>query len=806
MSNAKLENLSEQERTAVLEILNQITKTGSSSKLDNILNEDWDEVPVDIHTFLHDKRYLGNALYDNEQRFTIFPYWESKLEEIFPDNISTRYNTIILTGAIGLGKSTIAVICLLYLLYRLLCLKDPYLYYGLQPIDKITISFLNITIENSRGVALDKMNQMILSSEWFMSHGEMKGISNLEYIPNKHIELIAASSNNQIIGRAVFCLDGNTIISTVDGDKQIKDLENTIIQVYCINEFGDVVLSEPCEIKQTAKTSDIYEIELEDGTILRCTSNHKFMLKDGSYKEAQYLIELDDLKALHGNIKIKSINRVKLESAIPVYDVVDSKPYHNFLVKTNLKYIVSHNCSFEDEVNFSANTTDVEKMKKKMKSLISQVDARMKSRFMRGTYLPTLNIIASSKNSDQSFLDEYINAKKKNESKTTLIVDEPQWVVDSRKDSDTKFFVAVGNKFLANELLPLDASEALVEEYRAKGYTILRVPIGYYENFLDNIDGALTDIAGISTASSLKYISGIRWNEIKTNSYKNPFIKEIIEVGNGKDDFSQYSDFFDLSAVPSAVKRKPLFIHLDMSKTGDKTGISGVYIIGKKPSVENVDSSRELFYQVAFSVSIKAPKGREISFDKNRTFIRWLRSQGFNIRGISADTYQSAQIMQQLTADNFNVSTISVDRVDRNTRQCLPYAYLKSTIYERRLVVYDNCPFLTEEVLGLERESDGSIEHPEHGTMGSKDSIDAVCGALWNASQHAEEYGYEYGENVELFTEFNSESDTNEIAEFELQLISRNKAHTEHTEGYEQFGINPPEDFEMGVSEGVFIW
>ena len=295
MSNAKLENLSEQERTAVLEILNQITKTGSSSKWDNILNEDWDEIPVDIHTFLHDKRYLGNALYDNEQRFTIFPYWESKLEEIFPDNISTRYNTIILTGAIGLGKSTIAVICLLYLLYRLLCLKDPYLYYGLQPIDKISVSFMNITLENARGVSGDKMNQMILSSEWFMSHGTMKGTSNLEYVPNKHIEIIYGSSNNQIIGRALFCLDGNTIISTVDGDKQIKDLENTITQVYCIDEFGDVVLSEPCEIKQTAETSDIYEIELEDGTILKCTPNHRFMLKDGSYKEAQCLTEEDEL-------------------------------------------------------------------------------------------------------------------------------------------------------------------------------------------------------------------------------------------------------------------------------------------------------------------------------------------------------------------------------------------------------------------------------------------------------------------------------------------------------------------------------
>ena len=73
-------------------------------------------------------------------------------------------NTLIFTGAIGLGKSTIAVICLLYLLYRLLCLKDPYLFYGLQPIDKITVSFLNITIENAKGVGGDKLNQMIMSS------------------------------------------------------------------------------------------------------------------------------------------------------------------------------------------------------------------------------------------------------------------------------------------------------------------------------------------------------------------------------------------------------------------------------------------------------------------------------------------------------------------------------------------------------------------------------------------------------------------------------------------------------------------
>ena len=241
--------------------------------------------------------------------------------------------------------------------------------------------------------------------------------------------------------------------------------------------------------------------------------------------------------------------------------------------------------------------------------MISQVDARMKSRFMRGTYLPTLNIIASSKNSEQSFLEDYIKSKKENESKNTLIVDEPQWVVDDRKDSPIKFWVAVGNKFLANEVLPLDAPDILVEEYRAKGYSMLHVPIGYRENFVENLDGALQDIAGIATASSLKYISGMRWNECINEEIKNPFRKEVIEVGDARDDKSQYSDYFDLDLIPSDLKTRPLYIHLDMSVSGDKTGIAGTWIKRKVIAQEGEAQSKSLFYRAAFSVAVKAPKG-----------------------------------------------------------------------------------------------------------------------------------------------------------------------------------------------------
>ena len=662
-SNDILKELNNEEREYVLSVLKEISTEGKSDKYTELLNADYSEYPVDINTFMHDRKYLGNALYNAEGKFTVFPYWEKKLNEIFPTPTTTAYNTVVLTGAIGLGKSTIAVICLLYMLYRLLCLKDPYIYYGLQPIDKISISLVNITLDNAKGVALDKMNQMILSSDWFMSHGKMTGISNLIYEPDKHIEVITASSNNQIIGRALFC-------------------------------------------------------------------------------------------------------------------------------------------SFEDEVNFGL-TGNIEKLKKKQKTLIAQVDARMKSRFLRGTYLPTLNIIASSKNSDQSFLEDFIDSKRKNESKNTLIVDEPQWVVDSRKDTPEKFYVAVGNKFLANEILPFDATEELADEYRAKGYTILKVPIGYKENFLENIDDALTDIAGIATTSSLKFISGIRWNECVNTNISNPFTKEVIEVGDRKEDKTQYKDFFDITKVPIDLMSKPMYIHLDMSISGDKTGIAGTWIV-KKTIVadlnDNTAQSKSLSYRVAFSVGVKAPKGAQISFEKTKQFIYWLREQGFNIKMVTSDTFQSAPVLQDLRAQGFECSILSVDRLTGETGEkiCEPYHYFRSTIYDKRLEIYKTRE-LTDEVTRLEKLSDGHVDHP---TDGAKDISDAVCGSIFEASKHAEEYAYNFGEEGNYLIESNSQSFNNEM-NIELENMMKEMFSPQSIENIRQEQNSHFQDFGMGKASDV---
>ena len=78
-----------------------------------------------------------------------------------------------------------------------------------------------------------------------------------------------------------------------------------------------------------------------------------------------------------------------------------------------------------DEVSFQPNN-DLQKQIERAKALVSAADIRMQSRFMKGNKNPTILILASSKRTEQSYLETYIETKKKNESKTTLIIDEPQ--------------------------------------------------------------------------------------------------------------------------------------------------------------------------------------------------------------------------------------------------------------------------------------------------------------------------------------------------------------------------------------------
>lgn len=646
-------------------------------------------------------------------------------------------------------NTEVALLIAAYLLHRILCLKDPIAYYHLKPTEKLVFAFMNIKLALAEEIGVSKFQNTLQSSPWFMAHGELEGRTKKIWVPQKYnnqvaIDIKIGSQADDLVGLPIFfCLSGDTPILTDKGTYDIESLENKIIRVPSVDDTGHIILSDECTVKQTAECDIEYSLELENGAIIKCTPTHRFKLADGSYKEVRYLTEEDELFGIashtqnYKNIKpqIKSITVTHLATPKKYYDVVNANPYNNFLIDAGTGYICSHNCFF-DEISFIKNQ-DVEKQKKKAYDMLNTAVGGMKTRFVHKGKNPTFLALASSKRSDKSFLEEHMKKKLKSEKDNVYISDGPVWEVKPAGTySDKTFRVAVGNKFLSSLVIPDEDDE---EPYIKKGYKIIYPPIDFKADFIDDIDRALCDFAGISSSSISKYINAAVVQSLITTRIKNPFTQEILKIGDGEDDEAQYYNFFDLSKVDPALKTKPLYIHMDMSYTGDKTGISGVYIAGKKPSNNELTQANDLFFSAAFSVSIEAPKGRHISFAKNRNFIYWLKEQGFNIKGITTDTYQSYDTGEQLRMKGYPYHVLSVDRVD-SSKICIPYQYFKSTIYEKRLELFED-DLLFREITDLERNIEtGKVDHPDGGCFTGDTEVALVDGRNANFLQLVDEY------------------------------------------------------------------
>lgn len=298
--NKMLENLTNSEKEIVSEILTDYVKSGSLDKFNNLMLQDYEEIPVDINTFISNPEYLGNSFLKEDGTLRIYPFWIEKLNEIF-QGLKNNYNECILTGGIGLGKSTIAVIGVLYVLYKLMCLRSPQEYYELIKGDKIYIIFFNITLDQSYGVAYQQMQEYLQKSPWFMKRGTISGRKNLIYTPGKNIEFAVGSKTEHGLGKAIFCLDGRTEIQ-LDGKtyKTLNSIENDKIKVY--NIINDIIELDYKSSVKTKITDEVYKITLEDGTEIVGSDNHKLLMNTKRYKQLKNIKINDELKEINKNV------------------------------------------------------------------------------------------------------------------------------------------------------------------------------------------------------------------------------------------------------------------------------------------------------------------------------------------------------------------------------------------------------------------------------------------------------------------------------------------------------------------------
>lgn len=221
---------------------------------------------------------------------------------------------------------------------------------------------------------------------------------------------------------------------------------------------------------------------------------------------------------------------------------------------------------------------------------------------------------------------------------------------------------------------------------------------------------AIQDKAGISTGTSGLFFKS---KDKLSEAFKIPiYTKDVIicDMFEQEDTLMNHLQTAINMLLP---KEKTLFIRLDLGVVKDHTGLSIGYLDSyyyPDPTDKKVKLPK---YKIPISVAISRYAGQETSITKITEFILQL-SKDYSIGGISADSFQSRNMLQDLKIAGFNVKDLSVDKTTT------AYNYLKNIIYNKHIELPQN-KLLMKELKELQTIG-GKVDHPADGCF-SGDSL-----------------------------------------------------------------------------------
>lgn len=109
------------------------------------------------------------------------------------------------------------------------------------------------------------------------------------------------------------CVTGDTLIQTVEGNIQIKDLVGKTPHVYCMDDEGKLVIQQATKVWKTRKNAQLVKIDFLRGSIT-CTPDHKIYTRNRGWVEAKDLKPKDKLNGLCRRMKDEIHCAVKLSS------------------------------------------------------------------------------------------------------------------------------------------------------------------------------------------------------------------------------------------------------------------------------------------------------------------------------------------------------------------------------------------------------------------------------------------------------------------------------------------------------------
>jgi hypothetical protein len=135
------------------------------------------ETPVDVKTFVQSPEYLGQPLLSDIQYEIVEAmsqiYRKEDLIDIMGNVEGTKNfnkytkNELILQLGKGSGKDFISTVACAYVVYKLLCLKDPAIYFGKPAGDAIDIINVAVNAQQAKNVFFKGFKTKIEKSPWF---------------------------------------------------------------------------------------------------------------------------------------------------------------------------------------------------------------------------------------------------------------------------------------------------------------------------------------------------------------------------------------------------------------------------------------------------------------------------------------------------------------------------------------------------------------------------------------------------------------------------------------------------------------
>ena len=145
--------------------------------LDALKNDNFEETPVNAKTFVEGENFLGQPplseiQYDIVEAMSQI-YRLEDLVDILGADEGRRYykkytkNEVILQLGKGSGKDFVSTVACAYIVYKLLCLKDPARYFGKPAGDAIDIINVAINAQQAKNVFFKGFKSKIERSPWF---------------------------------------------------------------------------------------------------------------------------------------------------------------------------------------------------------------------------------------------------------------------------------------------------------------------------------------------------------------------------------------------------------------------------------------------------------------------------------------------------------------------------------------------------------------------------------------------------------------------------------------------------------------